>query len=320
MTASVVRLGPADVWTAAERIAGHVRRTPLLARPSLPGLLLKAEHRQRGGSFKLRGAANAVLAASAPAIVTGSLGNHGIALATLAAPLGVPVTVVLAEGANPAKAALIHALGGRTLITAGGVAERDRRARELAEETGAVFVPSSDDELVVAGQGTVGVEILADAPDVETVFVPTGGGGLLAGICLAARDHPVRVIGVEPEGAARYARSLAEGRPVRLPPSATVADGLRGQQPGLVTYPIIRDRVDDLVTVTDEEVLAAAVRLGRAGVQAEPSGAVALAGALRHGRRGLAVAVVSGGNTTAALTTAATLAAAVRPPHQEEIA
>ncbi|MFF4101252.1 threonine/serine dehydratase [Streptomyces sp. NPDC001903] len=309
-------LGRADVEAAAVRIAGHVRRTPLLAGPAGPGLprtgrglLLKAEHLQHGGSFKLRGAANAVLALGARRIVTGSSGNHGIALARLAAPLGAEVTVVLAAGAHPAKIAVIKALGGRTVRVPGGVAERDARARELAEETGAVLIPSSDHELVVAGQGTVGLEILAEAPDTETVYVPTGGGGLLAGVCLAAYGHPVRVVGVEPAGTPRYARSLAAGHPVRLAPGDTVADGLRGQQPGAVTYPVVRDRVDDLVTVSDGQILAAAALLRRRGLEAEPSGAVALAGAIRAGRStGTAVAVVSGGNTKAALMAAAAAA------------
>ncbi|MFC6599706.1 threonine ammonia-lyase [Kitasatospora paranensis] len=311
MTTAVTQLGPSDVHSAAGRIAGHVRRTPVL--PLLPGVLIKAENRQHSGSFKLRGAANAVLALGADRIVTGSSGNHGIALARLAGTLGFRLTVVLAAGANPAKAALIQALGARTLTVPGGVAEREVRARDLAQETGAAFVPSSDHPLIVAGQGTVGSEILADVPDIDTVYVPTGGGGLLAGVCLAAYGRPVRVVGVEPAATPRYARSLAAGRPLRLPPSATVADGLRGQQPGLVPYPIIRDRVDDLVAVADSEILAATALLGRCGVEAEPSGAVALAGALRAGRRGdRAVAVVSGGNTTAALR-----AATVRSPLKE---
>ncbi|MFI6146436.1 pyridoxal-phosphate dependent enzyme [Streptomyces sp. NPDC051109] len=313
-------LGLADVEAAAARIAGHVRRTPLLAGPAAPelrrtgrGLLLKAENLQYSGSFKLRGAANAVLALGARRIVTGSSGNHGIALARLAAPLGAEVTVVLAGGAHPAKIAVIKALGGRTVRVPGGVAERDARARELAEETGAVLVPSSDHELVVAGQGTVGLEILAEAPDTETVYVPTGGGGLLAGVCLAAYGHPVRVVGVEPAGTPRYARSLAAGHPVRLAPGDSVADGLRGQQPGAVPYPIIRDRVDDLVTVSDAQILAAAALLRRRGFEAEPSGAVALAGAIRADRgSGRSVAVVSGGNTKTALMAAAASAAPSR--------
>jgi threonine dehydratase len=295
----------ADLWDAAARIAPHVVRTPLLHGPAVhalgPGLLLKAEHLQRGGSFKMRGAANAVLALGADRVVTGSSGNHAIALARLARSLGIRLTVVLAAGAAPAKAAAIRALGAQTVQVGGGVAEREERARALAAEQNAVFVPSSDHPLVVAGAGTVGTELLADAPDTETVYVPTGGGGLLAGVCLAARHHPVRVVGVEPSRTPRYARSLAAGRPVQLPPSTTVADGLRGQRPGTVPYPIIRDRVDELIAVDDEDILAAAALLHRHGVDAEPSGAVALAGALSAGRRERAVAIVSGGNTPARL-------------------
>ncbi|MFF1272611.1 threonine/serine dehydratase [Streptomyces marokkonensis] len=297
--------GPADVAAAAARIAPYVRRTPLLRGPVPtargPELLLKAEHRQHGGSFKMRGAANAVLALAAEQVVTGSSGNHGIALARLARSLGIRLTVVLAAGADPAKTAAVRALGAETVRVGGGVAEREERARALARETGATLVPSSDHPLVVAGQGTVGTELLADAPGTETVYVPTGGGGLLAGVCLAAADHPVRIVGVEPARAARYARSLAAGHPVQLPPCATVADGLRGQRPGRVPYPIIRDRADDLIAVGDAEILAAAALLHRLGIDAEPSGAVALAGALRAGRRERAVAVVSGGNTPARL-------------------
>src|SRR5690349_3184679 len=169
----------ADVRQAADRIAGYVRRTPLLPGPA--GLLLKTEHRQWTGSFKIRGAVNAVLASGADEVVTGSSGNHGIALATLARTLGIRVTVVAAAGANRAKLELIRALGGRTVAVPGGIVERESHARELAEATGAVLIPSSDHGLVVAGQGTVGTEILAEAPDTAAVYVPTGGGGLLAG-------------------------------------------------------------------------------------------------------------------------------------------
>lgn len=295
----------ADLRDAAARIAPYVVRTPLLHGPVTgalgPALRLKAEHLQPGGSFKVRGAANAVLALGADRVVTGSSGNHAIALARLAGSLGIRLTVVLAAGAAPAKAAAIRALGAETVQVGGGVAEREERARALAAERDAVLVPSSDHPLVVAGQGTVGTELLADAPDTETVYVPTGGGGLLAGVCLAALDHPVRVVGVEPSLTPRYARSLAAGHPVQLPPSFTVADGLRGQRPGTVPYPIIRDRVDDLISVGDVEILAATALLSRHGVDAEPSGAVALAGALRAARRERAVAIVSGGNTPARL-------------------
>ncbi|MFF9021154.1 threonine ammonia-lyase [Streptomyces eurythermus] len=307
MTALPTRLGLADVRAAADRIAGRVRRTPLLALDALPGILLKAEHLQHSGSFKLRGAANAMAGATAGEIVAGSSGNHGIAVARNGRALGVPVTVVMAAGASADKERVIRSLGARVLWVDGGVTERERQALAHAKRTGALLVPSSDHELVVAGQGTVGLEIFEQAPEVDTVFVPTGGGGLLAGICLAARvaRRPVRIVGVEPAGADRYARSLAAGRPVAVPPSATVADGLRGQSPGAVTFPIVQERVDALVVVADEAILRAMRLLHRAGVPAEPSGSVALAGALCPAGRRLrgerAAVVVSGGNTPAAL-------------------
>jgi threonine dehydratase len=306
MTRPDTQLGLADVVAAAERISGQVRRTPLLAVDSMPRLLLKAEHLQRSGSFKLRGAANAMLADGAHEIVAGSSGNHGIAVAALGRALGVGVTVVMAAGAGVAKADAIRRLGARVVPVDGGVAERDRHAQERASLTGATFVPSSDHELVVAGQGTVGLEVFDDVPDIDAIFVPTGGGGLLAGVCLAASclARPVRIIGVEPMDGRRYARSIAADRPVELPPPDTIADGLRAQHPGEVTFPIIQRRVDAMVGVADEAIVHAMNMLRRAGIEAEPSGSVALAGALQSGFTGRAVAVVSGGNTAAALSAA----------------
>ncbi|MFI5527226.1 threonine/serine dehydratase [Kitasatospora sp. NPDC051853] len=312
MTAADLLLGRADVLAAAERIAGEVHRTPLLTSPVLPGLLFKAEHLQRGGSFKARGAANAVLATAAPEIVTGSSGNHGIAVASIGRTLGRRVRVVMTAAASEAKERAIRRLGARVTRVDGGVADRDRYAKALAARTGAVFVPSSDHELVIAGQGTVGLEVFEDAPDLDAVFVPTGGGGLLAGVCLAAAGlaRPVRIVGVEPAGARRYARSLALGRPVEVPPCDSVADGLRGQRPGEVILPIVRSRVDELLGVTDAEIVRAQGLLRRAGIAAEPTGAVALAGALRSGlpgRTGRTAVIVSGGNTAAALAEALNL-------------
>lgn len=306
MTRADTQLGLADVLAAADRIAGQVHRTPLLAMDSVPRVLLKAEHLQRSGSFKVRGAANAMLAHGAAEIVTGSSGNHGIAVATLSRALGVGLTVVMAAGASEAKADAIRMLGARVVRVAGGVIERERHAQEHAARTGAVFVPSSDHDLVVAGQGTVGLEVFDDAPHIDAIFVPTGGGGLLAGACLAASylARPVRIVGVEPMDGRRYARSLAADHPVELPPPDTIADGLRGQRPGEVTFPIIQRRVDSMVGVTDEAIVHAMGLLHHAGVEAEPSGSVALAGALQSVFTGTAVAVVSGGNTDAALSAA----------------
>lgn len=301
MTTGALPLGLADVRAAADRIARHVCRTPVLALDSR--VLLKAEHLQRGGSFKTRGAANAMLTLVTREVVTGSSGNHGIAIAMLGADLGVRVTVVMAAGAGEGKARVIRSLGARVIRAHGGVAERERQARAISMDSGAVFLPSSDDELVVAGAGTVGLEVFDTVPDVSTVFVPTGGGGLLAGVCLAAGQlsRPVRIVGVEPMCTRRYAVSLAAGTPIELAPSMTVADGLRGQRPGAVPWPIIRRRVDDMVGVSDDAINDALNVLHSAGVAAEPSGAVALAGALRSGLRGRAVVIVSGGNTPEAL-------------------
>ncbi|MET9056121.1 pyridoxal-phosphate dependent enzyme [Streptomyces bacillaris] len=311
MTAAGTRLGAGDVRAAAERIRGPVRRTPLLAADALPGLaeaglrgmLLKAEHLQRGGSFKARGAANALLGRDTATVVAGSSGNHGIAVAALARRTGAAATVVMAAGAGREKADAIRRLGARVVTADGGVAARDQLARRLAADTGALLVHSSDDERVIAGQGTVALEILEEAPDLDLLFVPVGGGGLLAGCCLAAglAVRPPRVIGVEPREARRYAVSLAAGNPVELPASRTVADGLRGQRPGEITFPVIRERVDELIAVGDDEVLHAMELLHRAGLPAEPSGSVALAGALRRGFHGRTAVVVSGGNSPSAL-------------------
>lgn len=293
--------GEPDVIAAAGRIAAHTVRTPLLSLPGPDRVLLKAEHLQLGGSFKTRGAANAILErAGITEVVTGSSGNHGIALARLGAQLGIGVTVLMAAGALAEKADAIRRLGARIISVDGGVAKREWQAREHASRTGAMFVPSADHPLVVAGAGTVGLEPLADLPELETIFVPTGGGGLLAGVCRAAEQlsHPVRIVGVEPECGRRYAESLAAGRPIELPPPHTVADGLRGQRPGVVPLPIIRRRVDELIGVSDAEIEAAMNLLNELGMAAEPSGSVALAGVLQARTTG-AVAILSGGNTAA---------------------
>ena len=316
MTAMDTRLGHADAVAAAQRIADHVRRTPLLTADTVPGVLLKGEHLQRSGSFKARGAANAMLALGATEVVTGSSGNHGIAVATLARSLGVRVTVVMAAGASPAKAEALRALGAQVLPVDGGNSERDRFAREHAESTGATHLPSANHELVVAGQGTAGLEILDDEPDVDIVYVPTGGGGLLAGVCLAFEHLPrVRVVGVEPMDARRYALSLTAGRPVEVPPPTTIADGLRAQRPGEVPFSVIRRRVDEMVTVGDDAIEHAMGLLHRGGVMAEASGSIAVAAALEHSFPGRTVALVSGGNTPEALAARLSTGADQDPTH-----
>ncbi|HET9052281.1 MAG TPA: pyridoxal-phosphate dependent enzyme, partial [Candidatus Dormibacteraeota bacterium] len=214
----------ADVDVARERIAGTVVRTPVLALDDLGGLLVKCESFQRTGSFKARGAANALLALRPRGVVTASSGNHGRAVAWAASHLGLPVVVVMPEGASEHKRAAIVALGARIVDSPRSTLARDRVAAELAAAEGLTFVPPYDDPLVVAGQGTAGLEIADDVPEVSRVVVPLGGGGLLSGVAVALRARrggAVRIVGVEPEASDDYVRSLAAGDRVEVPPPDT---------------------------------------------------------------------------------------------------
>ncbi|MEU7516341.1 pyridoxal-phosphate dependent enzyme [Streptomyces sp. NPDC042898] len=286
-----------DVLAAGERIEPVVRRTPVLR---LPGtrVLLKREDLQKSGSFKLRGVTNAFAAAAPARVVTASSGNHGKAVAMLARAAKVPATVVMTAASAPEKVETIRGLGARVLFVEGGVAERNRLAEALAAEQGATLIPSSDHADVIAGQGTTGLEIAAQTTGVEAVYVPVGGGGLLAGMCLAKevwRAAPA-VIGVEPVSAPRYALSLATGRPVSVPPSTSVADGLRGQAPGRVALPVVAAGVDHLTVVEDDEIVRAMALLRTHGIVAEPSSAAAVAAALKGDHARDVVVVLTGGN------------------------
>ncbi|OCC09072.1 threonine/serine dehydratase [Streptomyces sp. PTY087I2] len=298
-----------DVQAAGQRIAPVVRRTPVLRIPGTH-VLLKREDLQKSGSFKLRGVTNAFVAAAPTRVVTASSGNHGKALAMLARARRIPATVVMTAQSAPEKVERIRELGARVRFVEGGVAERNRLAEALAVEQGATLVPSSDHADVIAGQGTTGLEIAAQAPETEAVYVPVGGGGLLAGMCLAKEAWAGRVrdgmapapavIGVEPVSAPRYALSLATGRPVTVPPSASVADGLRGQSPGCVALPIVAAGSDRLMAVEDDEILRAMSLLLGCGVVAEPSSAAAVAAALRAEHTRDVVVVLTGGNISRA--------------------
>ncbi|MET8505488.1 pyridoxal-phosphate dependent enzyme [Streptomyces sp. NPDC004787] len=296
-----------DVRAAARRIAPVVRRTPLWRVPGTP-VLLKREDLQKSGSFKLRGVTNAFAVAEPSRVVTASSGNHGKAVAMLARARRIPATVVMTAQSAPEKVERIRELGARVRFVEGGVAERNRLAESLAAEQGATLVPSSDHADVIAGQGTAGLEIAAAAPGVEAVYVPVGGGGLLAGMCLAKRawampgapDRAPVVVGVEPASAPRYALSVATGRPVTVPPSASVADGLRGQAPGRVALPLVAAGADRLTVVDDEEIVRAMALLWSHGVVAEPSSAAAVAAALRAEHTRDVVVVLTGGNISRA--------------------
>lgn len=292
----------ADIQEARQRIAEIALLTPVIQDP-YSSLRIKAEHLQRTNSFKLRGAANAVsqaVAAGARHVVTGSSGNHGQAVAYVARELGVKATIVVPEDCQPAKMRGMERWGA--VVERCGLTSTARlaRAAEITEREGAVFIAPYDDPRVMAGQGTVGLELLEQAPDVDTVYVPVGGGGLISGVATAIKESRpgVRVIGVEPELANDTFLSVQAGQILSVDATRTVADGLRTAQPGKLTFPVVQRYVDAIVTVTEEEILAARrYVLEQLKQVVEPSGAVSVAAAMRAGAgAGRAVAVVSGGN------------------------
>ncbi|HEY2273488.1 MAG TPA: threonine/serine dehydratase [Jatrophihabitantaceae bacterium] len=300
-----------DIAAAAERISGRVVRTPLIpfptADPDRP-LWLKPENLQPTGAFKLRGAFNAILQrldeARANGVATHSSGNHARAVAWVARELGVRAVIVMPDAAPQVKIDGARRLGAEIVIVP--PAERDIRAFELAAEHGYVLVPPYDDADVVAGQGTVGLEIVADRPEVATVLVPVSGGGLISGVATAVktRSPRTRVIGVEPELAGDAAESFRRGERISWTPEQTyrtVADGLRTTSLGEIPWRQIQHYVDDIITVTEDQIRDAVRRLAvDARIVAEASGAVPVAAYLHAADalqlRGDTVAVVSGGN------------------------
>lgn len=302
MSARVAAPTTADILQAAERIKTDIRRTPLHPWDEGAGMWLKLESLQPTGSFKVRGAANHVraVASDVKGVITASSGNHGQAVAYIAARLGLPAAVVVPETVTTLKAAGIRRLGAQVIPCGTTATERYALAERLAAERDFHLVPSYDDPLIVAGQGTTALEILEQAPELGVVVVPTGGGGLISGVALVVKSlrPDVRVVGVEPAAVARYAASRAAGTRVAVPSVATVADGLRVQEPGLLPWMVTSLFVDEFVSVDDDRILNAVRRLYLQGhLVVEPSGAAAVAALLA----GLvpqrpAVAVVSGGN------------------------
>lgn len=296
-----------DVHAAAAAIAPHVVRTPLLSFDS--GLWIKPESLQPVGAFKLRGAVNALSRIPsedrARGVVAYSSGNHAQAVAYAAKTLGMPAAIVVPENTPQIKIDATRAHGAEVFVV--GITERESRAYELVEERKATLIPPFDHPDVIAGQGTIGLEVLADLPDVATVLVPVSGGGLVSGVAAAVKSlRPnVRVIGVEPELAGDTTASFAAGELVRWDAhdrARTVADGLRAE-PSELTWAHIREYVDDVVTVSEEEIRDAVRQIARrTRVVSETSGAVAVAAYLnRELPAGPAVAVVSGGNIEAEL-------------------
>jgi threonine dehydratase len=297
---------------AADRIRAIARRTPILdvsdlaARP----LWLKCEPQQPGGAFKIRGATNMMMRLSPDArtrgVITYSSGNHGQAVAIAASRLGAPAVVVAPTTARAIKVAGMKRWGAEVILE--GTTSEHRRARALKEAAarGLTMVPPFDHEWIIAGQGTCGLEILEQAPDVDVVVVPVGGGGLIAGVAAAVKQSnpAIRVVGVEPAGAAKMSTSIAAGHPVTLESTSSIADGLMPVRPGDLTFEHVRAFVDDVVTVSDDEVARASLWLFYEAKQVvEPSGA-ATVGALLWPTRGSlladttkrVVAILSGGN------------------------
>ncbi|TWT02368.1 threonine/serine dehydratase [Planomicrobium sp. CPCC 101079] len=299
-----------DVKKAQQELKGIIHQTPVLTSALLDEksgnrIYLKSEHLQKTGSFKLRGAANAVIQAvkeGARLVTAASSGNHGQAVAYIAAELGIPAIIVVPEDANRAKVAAIKAYKGEVVYCGTTSAERIPKAVQLAGENNGFYVPPYDHPHIIAGQGTVGLELLDQVPEVDAIVVPVGGGGLIAGILTAvkAAQPNVKVIAAEPEFANDTYLSLKNNRITAIQGTATIADGLRTSQPGDLTFPILQKHLDGIILVAEEEIKEAFQFMAERTKQLiEPSSAVAaaaiLSGKLEMADKNIA-AILSGGN------------------------
>jgi threonine dehydratase len=302
----------ADVAAARERIAPHVHRTPVLTSRSLDArtgstLYFKCETFQKVGAFKARGAFSRLLLLSPEerrrGVVAFSSGNHAQAVALAARTLGAPATIVMPKDAPALKLTATRGYGATVLLYDRREERREAIARSLIDETGAVLVPPFDDDAVIAGQGTLGLELLEDVPDLDIIVTPCGGGGLLSGVAVAAvGSRPgVRLFGVEPEAGDDVRQSVARGEPVLIPVPDTIADSLQTTHPSERTLRIIRALVEEIVTVSDDDLRGAmSLLFSRMKLVVEPGGSAAFA-ALLAGRipqvKGKKVGIVlSGGN------------------------
>jgi threonine dehydratase len=307
-----------DIREAQTRLCGVAVRTELIqaSLSESPGgpdnrtLYLKPENLQPMGAFKLRGAYNKIASLSSEersrGVITYSSGNHGQGVAYAARALGAKAVIVMPNNAPALKREAAASMGAEIVVVGPGSLERQAKAEALAAQHGYVIVPPFNDEQIIAGQGTMGLEILEDLPELETVLVPVGGGGMISGVAAAVKlSKPgTKVIGVEPELAADAQASLRSGKIVESTAeqtSRTIADGLRTQSLGPITFDHIRKYVDDILTVSENEIRQAVRWLaGNPKTLAEPSGAVAVAGFLFHRdqlpRTAMNVAIISGGN------------------------
>ncbi len=310
--ATTYAVGIGDIHEAAERIAGWAHRTPIMTCATLDrlagrSLFFKCEQFQKIGAFKFRGACNAVRklsdADAGRGVVTHSSGNHAQALALAAKLRGIPAHIVMPSNATPVKRRAVEDYGANVIECVPTLEARETTVAEVQAKTGAVLIPPYNHADVIAGQGTVALEMLADYPDLDAIIAPIGGGGLMAGVTLAAKAirPSIRVFAAEPSGADDAARSKSAGTFIPQAAPKTIADGLLTSM-GDLTWPVVRDLVEDVITVSETEIVAA-LRLAweRSKLLIEPSSAVAIAAVLSPcfrdmaGMRKIGI-VLSGGN------------------------
>jgi threonine dehydratase len=299
-----------DVLGARERIATFTHVTPILKSEQLSQICgnqihLKSEHLQKTGSFKIRGATNKVIQSvhdGAKYVTAASSGNHGQAVAYIASRYGIPATVVVPEDVSLCKINAIKAYRGHVEKCGTTSTERLPRAKEIATQENGVFIPPYDDPFIMAGQGTVGLEILEQVQDVDVIIVPIGGGGLISGILTAIKESnpKIQVVGVEPAIANDTYLSLQNKQITAIRGTSTIADGLRTNQPGDITFPVLMKYLDDIVLVSEDEIRQAfSFVMERMKQFIEPSSATTVAAAMFNklpiqGKK--VVTVISGGN------------------------
>lgn len=301
-----------EIRQARGRIEGFAYRTPAFESFSVKNAVLKLECFQPVRSFKIRGASNKILLIPEKerrerGVITASSGNHGMAVAYVANKLGIKATIVLPENVIQDKFEIIKSLGAETVLFGRQQDERSRKAEEIQNKEGQIFVQAFNDLEIVAGQGTCGLELLEQVSDIQEVYVPIGGGGLLSGIAAALKlcKSKARVIGVQPEGSPSMYESWKKNELSSIEKSNTIADGLSVRRPGDITYNLVKRYVDDIMLVSDEEILSTTKRIiQREHVLVEPSGAAAFAALIKARKKeqydeknkGKTVAIVSGGN------------------------
>src|SRR6266550_4847689 len=301
---------------AGERIRSHIHRTPVLTSRTFneaagKNVFFKCENLQRAGAFKIRGATNKILSLSDEekrrGVAAFSSGNHAQAVALASREAGTSAVIAMPDDAPKAKVAATRGYGAEIIFYDRLKQDREQVAIEIAERDGRVMVPPYDDYLILAGQGTCGLEFLEDVPDLDCLLAPCSGGGLFAGVSTAAKavNPGIRCFPVEPDMADDTRQSFLKGERVSIPPPATIADGLRVQSPGTLTFPVLQKTAEDVLTVSDEEIMET-IRflLFRMKLLVEPSGAAAAAAVLtgklpRDARR--AGVILSGGNIDAHL-------------------